>query len=680
MEEEPLTGLHWRGDRGVRWEAPREAAGDTRELVPGTAWPAPAEEAAERPGGSGTGSSGTPARPSPAATAGPGPPGPRGPRGGRRGPSRPPPAPAPRPRAPHHPPHRPPPPSPARHAPPLPPGGEVLPLKGGATGVAAEDADWPAGRAGRDGRGGPGGAPVPGWGRGPGRGGVPVGAGRARGSAMALWALLPLLALLAGAATSPGAAPAEPPLPGQPPDALFAAGAEAYTRGDWPAVVLHMERALRARAAVRSRLVRCRLRCANATAGPAEGTEPQPEPALRDLLFFRGLLRRAACLRGCGPAEPSRYRLGEELEREFSKRSPYNYLQVAYFKVRDRRWDRDRGWVGPGAAVPATAPGRERGCPGAAGTGTGGVTGAMPGATEGTERTGRGRSWAGVLGGLRLSGPVCGVSHGGPGPCPSLPAPRPVPRRSSPEPPPSPPHPAGGTPWCPGNRVPPHLWGSVPGGRPSHPHPPSRQMNRPAQAAAAAHTFFVANPAHQEMRQNLEYYQAMAGVRQDDFTDLEAKPHLVRPPCCGQPLPKPLGRSQRGCWLSKRVRCHLGAGGLSPAHGDTVPRVLRHLELSPPSNFSPLCRASSGWVSGFTRRSSRLLPSCTWRRRWGSILWRTPSAARSARDPTTTRATTTWSTTRTFSRPSRVGAVGRSWGAMVPKHLKGGGSQREQTP
>uniref|UniRef100_A0A8C0V450 Prolyl 3-hydroxylase 1 n=1 Tax=Cyanistes caeruleus TaxID=156563 RepID=A0A8C0V450_CYACU len=51
-------------------------------------------------------------------------------------------------------------------------------------------------------------------------------------------------------------------------------------------------------------------------------------------------------------------------------------------------------------------------------------------------------------------------------------------------------------------------------------------MNRPAQAAAAAHTFFVANPGHQEMRQNLEYYQAMVGVHEDDFTDLEAKPHL----------------------------------------------------------------------------------------------------------------------------------------------------------
>lgn len=109
-------------------------------------------------------------------------------------------------------------------------------------------------------------------------------------------------------------------------------------------------------------------------------------------------------------------------------------------------------------------------------------------------------------------------------------------------------------------------------------------MNRPAQAAAAAHTFFVANPAHQEMRQNLEYYQAMAGVRQDDFTDLEAKPHLVRPPlpAAGNLPPKPLGRSQHDCWLSKRVRCHLGTGGLSPAHRDTVPRVFCHLNLSAP--------------------------------------------------------------------------------------------------
>uniref|UniRef100_A0A8C0GT44 procollagen-proline 3-dioxygenase n=2 Tax=Chelonoidis abingdonii TaxID=106734 RepID=A0A8C0GT44_CHEAB len=119
----------------------------------------------------------------------------------------------------------------------------------------------------------------------------------------------------------------------------------------------------------------------NFTAWPAG--EPGPPPTLRDLLFFRQLLRRAACLRACAPSAPSRYLLSEELELEFRKRSPYNYLQVAYFKI-----------------------------------------------------------------------------------------------------------------------------------------------HKIDKAVAAAHTFFVGNPDHVEMRQNLEYYQLMAGVKESDFTDLEAKPHM----------------------------------------------------------------------------------------------------------------------------------------------------------
>lgn len=315
---------------------------------------------------------------------------------------------------------------------------------------------------------------------------------------MSLPALLPLLPLLAWAATplepAPalgsglGPVPADPPLPAQPPDALFAAGAEAYARGDWPAVVLQMERALRARAAVRSRLVRCRLRCANDTAGPAEGADP----VLRDLLFFRGLLRRAACLRGCGPAAPSRYRLGDELDREFSKRSPYNYLQVAYFKVRDRRRDRKVGGGCQGAAGPAAIPGKEGGCPGGGSGAVRGMPGGIPGgrirgragnARGGSQEQGMGpRELGGAIpgrggvpgpGGVRPG--VVGVWDGGPGPCPSLPA-RPPPqchvgaRRSRPR------HRPRSWP-----RDPPAA--AMPRGRGSPPHP----MGGPRHGAAVSH-------------------------------------------------------------------------------------------------------------------------------------------------------------------------------------------------
>ncbi|MEQ2195923.1 hypothetical protein XENOCAPTIV_020486, partial [Xenoophorus captivus] len=46
-------------------------------------------------------------------------------------------------------------------------------------------------------------------------------------------------------------------------------------------------------------------------------------------------------------------------------------------------------------------------------------------------------------------------------------------------------------------------------------------------AVAAAHTFFQANPDHMEMKQNLEYYRMMARVEEENFKDLEAKPHMM---------------------------------------------------------------------------------------------------------------------------------------------------------
>lgn len=153
--------------------------------------------------------------------------------------------------------------------------------------------------------------------------------------------LLAAMLAVAAAAASRATAESEPGWDVASPDLLYAEGTAAYARGDWPGVVLSMERALRSRAALRALRLRCRTRCAtdlpwslDLDLGPVPSLSQEPgAAALHDLRFFGSLLRRAACLRRClGP--PSAHLLSEELDLEFNKRSPYNYLQVAYFKVR----------------------------------------------------------------------------------------------------------------------------------------------------------------------------------------------------------------------------------------------------------------------------------------------------------------------------------------------------------
>uniref|UniRef100_A0A8B9GP36 procollagen-proline 3-dioxygenase n=1 Tax=Amazona collaria TaxID=241587 RepID=A0A8B9GP36_9PSIT len=51
------------------------------------------------------------------------------------------------------------------------------------------------------------------------------------------------------------------------------------------------------------------------------------------------------------------------------------------------------------------------------------------------------------------------------------------------------------------------------------------QLKKLDQAVSAAHTFFVANPQHLQMREDIEKYRRMSGVRSDNFRDLEATPH-----------------------------------------------------------------------------------------------------------------------------------------------------------
>ncbi|CAG6015051.1 unnamed protein product [Menidia menidia] len=47
------------------------------------------------------------------------------------------------------------------------------------------------------------------------------------------------------------------------------------------------------------------------------------------------------------------------------------------------------------------------------------------------------------------------------------------------------------------------------------------KLEKLKKAASAAHTYFVANPSHLEMRNNIEKYRRMEGVTEDDFQDRE---------------------------------------------------------------------------------------------------------------------------------------------------------------
>ncbi|XP_051931067.1 prolyl 3-hydroxylase 1 [Hippocampus zosterae] len=126
----------------------------------------------------------------------------------------------------------------------------------------------------------------------------------------------------------------------EPCDFLFDTAVEAYYKGDWLTVILNMEKALRNRATVRRVKADCRLRCANQTAfedlTAGLGTSIPEAESVEDLAFFWKILKRADCVKSCETeklGQPTLHQVGEEVELEFKRRTPYNYLQVAYFKI-----------------------------------------------------------------------------------------------------------------------------------------------------------------------------------------------------------------------------------------------------------------------------------------------------------------------------------------------------------
>lgn len=119
----------------------------------------------------------------------------------------------------------------------------------------------------------------------------------------------------------------------QPCDLLYDDAVRAFSNGDYESAAQHMERALSSHAEVRRAKVRCRLRCQDQH--PFDQTSSSS-----DLSFFDTVLRRAACANACVDEKlgvQSLHRVSEDVEQDFNRRIPYNYLQLAYQKVRGPR-------------------------------------------------------------------------------------------------------------------------------------------------------------------------------------------------------------------------------------------------------------------------------------------------------------------------------------------------------
>lgn len=94
---------------------------------------------------------------------------------------------------------------------------------------------------------------------------------------------------------------------------------------------------------------------------------------------------------------------------------------------------------------------------------------------------------------------------------------------------------------------------------------PASQLKKLDLAAAAAHTFFVANPTHLQMREDMAKYRRMSRVRQQSFRDLETPPHWVRPSAGPLPLPQPLAnRIHRTSWTVALCTVGIRRSGYCP--------------------------------------------------------------------------------------------------------------------
>ncbi|XP_036377424.1 prolyl 3-hydroxylase 2 [Megalops cyprinoides] len=114
----------------------------------------------------------------------------------------------------------------------------------------------------------------------------------------------------------------------EPYDLLYDNGVEAFYSSDYKNVVYYMEKALSSYSEIRQTKIRCRLKC----------KDQHPFDSFpSDLQFFDIVLRKASCLNDCIEAKvgsQSMHKVSEDVIQDFHRRIPYNFLQRAYYKLK----------------------------------------------------------------------------------------------------------------------------------------------------------------------------------------------------------------------------------------------------------------------------------------------------------------------------------------------------------
>ncbi|XP_069834956.1 prolyl 3-hydroxylase 3 [Dendropsophus ebraccatus] len=107
----------------------------------------------------------------------------------------------------------------------------------------------------------------------------------------------------------------------QPPDELLWDGVSRFSKGQWSEARDKLWGALRSLQEVRGVRLRCGEQC-----------------GLRGARLEEAVMERAECLLSCERlqlGEPSVYRLTHDTEKSFHKGAPYNYLQVAHYRLEE---------------------------------------------------------------------------------------------------------------------------------------------------------------------------------------------------------------------------------------------------------------------------------------------------------------------------------------------------------